>query len=451
MPASNLREIILDILLTIFKDGVYSNIAIHNALEKVQYFSKRDRAFITKVCEGTVERLIELDYCISKYSTLPVPRMKPVIQNILRMSTYQILYMDSVPNASAVNEAVRLAQTRGFYNLKGFVNGVLRNIARNAGAIEYPSAEKEPVSYLSVTYSVPEWLAEAWLNEYGMIVAEKMFASFLTVRPTTIRLKTSRVNRADILNSLRNQGVTVKKAPYLPYAYNISDYNYLPALDAFMKGLIFPQDVSSMLVAEAAGPRQGDYVIDVCAAPGGKSLHIADKMASYGMVEARDLSEEKVALIIQNVTRADLINIRPVVMDALMHDQESEEKADIVICDLPCSGLGVIGRKADIKYRITPAKIQELQELQRRILHNAVSYVRPGGTLIYSTCTVSRMENEENVRWLTENYPLTADSLDPYLPHELRRHTTAEGYLQLIPGIHECDGFFIARFRKNET
>ena len=421
MPASNLREIILDILLTIFKDGVYSNIAIHNALEKVQYFSKRDRAFITKVCEGTVERLIELDYCISRYSTLPVPRMKPVIQNILRMSTYQILYMDSVPNASAVNEAVRLAQTRGFYNLKGFVNGVLRNIVRNAGSIEYPSAEKEPVSYLSVTYSVPEWLAEAWLKEYGMIVAEKMFASFLEVKPTTIRLKTSRVNRADILNSLRNQGVTVKKAPYLPYAYNISDYNYLPALDAFMKGLIFPQDVSSMLVAEAAAPRQGDYVIDVCAAPGGK-----------------------------NVTRADLINIRPVVMDALMHDQESEEKADIVICDLPCSGLGVIGRKADIKYRITPAKIQELQELQRRILHNAVSYVRPGGTLIYSTCTVSRMENEENVRWLTENYPLTPDSLDPYLPHELHRHTTAEGYLQLVPGIHECDGFFIARFRKNE-
>ena len=142
MPASNLREIILDILLTIFKDGVYSNIAIHNALEKVQYFSKRDRAFITKVCEGTVERLIELDYCISRYSTLPVPRMKPVIQNILRMSTYQILYMDSVPNASAVNEAVRLAQTRGFYNLKGFVNGVLRNIVRNAGSIEYPSADK---------------------------------------------------------------------------------------------------------------------------------------------------------------------------------------------------------------------------------------------------------------------------------------------------------------------
>ena len=260
MPASNLREIILDILLTIFKDGVYSNIAIHNALEKVQYFSKRDRAFITKVCEGTVERLIELDYCISRYSTLPVPRMKPVIQNILRMSTYQILYMDSVPNASAVNEAVRLAQTRGFYNLKGFVNGVLRNIVRNAGSIEYPSADKEPVSYLSVTYSVPEWLAEAWLNEYGMIVAEKMFASFLAVRPTTIRLKTSRVNRADILTSLRNQGVTVKKAPYLPYAYNISDYNYLPALDAFMKGLIFPQDVSSMLVAEAAGLKGGETV-----------------------------------------------------------------------------------------------------------------------------------------------------------------------------------------------
>lgn len=451
MANNNLRDIILDILLAIFRDGVYSHTAIHSALEKVQYFSKRDRAFITKVCEGTVERLIELDYIIDKYSTVPVARMKPVIQNILRSGTYQIMYMGSVPDASAVNEAVKLAQSRGFYNLKGFVNGVLRNIARNADNVEYPDRSKEPVRYLSVRYSTPEWLVESWISEFGEYVTVRMLKSFLAERPTTVRLKTSMISRSEILGSLRAQGVTVRRAPYLPYAYNISNYNYMPALDAFMRGWIFPQDVSSMLVGEVADPGQGDYVIDMCAAPGGKSLHIADKMAGFGMIESRDISEEKVRLISENASRADLINIHPVVMDALTFDAASEGKADIVICDVPCSGLGVIGRKPDIKYRVTPSKIQELVELQRRILHNAASYVKPGGILIYSTCTVSRPENQENVEWFTENYPFALESLNPYLPRELWRLTTEKGYLQIMPGIHEADGFFLARMRREDN
>ena len=449
MANNNLREIILDILLAIFRDGVYSHTAIHSALDKVQYFSKRDRAFITKVCEGTVERLIELDYIIDKYSTVPVSRMKPVIQNILRSATYQIRYMDSVPDASAVNEAVRLAQARGFYNLKGFVNGVLRSIARGSESMELPDREVDPIRYLSVRYSMPEWLVERWIREFGEFVTVRMLGSFMEERPTTVRLKTTRISKSTILGSLRGQGVTVKRAPYLPYAYNISNYNYLPALNAFMKGWIYPQDVSSMLVAEAADPKQGDTVIDICAAPGGKSLHIADKMSGFGMVEARDISEEKVKLISENAARSDLINVHPIVMDALTFDAASEGKADIVICDVPCSGLGVIGRKPDIKYRVTPSKIQELVELQRRILHNAASYVKPGGVLIYSTCTVSREENQENVEWFKANYPFRAESLNPYLPRELWRLTTQEGYLQLMPGIHESDGFFLARLRRD--
>ena len=256
MANNNLREIILDILLAIFRDGVYSHTAIHSALDKVQYFSKRDRAFITKVCEGTVERLIELDYIIDKYSTVPVSRMKPVIQNILRSATYQIRYMDSVPDASAVNEAVRLAQARGFYNLKGFVNGVLRSIARGSESMELPDREVDPIRYLSVCYSMPEWLVERWIREFGEFVTVRMLGSFMEERPTTVRLKTTRISKSTILGSLRGQGVTVKRAPYLPYAYNISNYNYLPALNAFMKGWIYPQDVSSMLVAEAADPKQ---------------------------------------------------------------------------------------------------------------------------------------------------------------------------------------------------
>ena len=274
MP-ENLREIVLGILTEIGENGTYSHTAIRAALDRYQYFSKRDRAFITKVCEGTVERMIEIDYIIDCYSTVPVEKMKPVIREILRSAVYQIRFMGGIPDSAAVNEAVRLTQKHGFYNLKGFVNGVLRSIIRNEDSIPYPDREKEPIRYLSVKYSMPEWLVSSWLDEFGSFVTGKMLESCLVERPTTVRLKTDNITKKVILDSLREQNVTVKRAPYLPYAYNISDYNYLPGLKAFQNGWIFPQDVSSMLVAEAAAPKRGDYVIDVCAAPGGKSLHIA--------------------------------------------------------------------------------------------------------------------------------------------------------------------------------
>lgn len=449
MP-ENLREIILNILMEISGKGVLSHIAIREGLEKHQYFSKRDRAFITRVCEGTVERKIELDYIINCYSTVPIEKMKPVIRNILRSAVYQIRYMGGIPNAAAVNEAVRLTQKRGFYNLKGFVNGVLRSIIRNGDTIPYPDREKEPLKWASVNYSMPEWIVSAWAEEYGTYVTRLMLEKSLEERPTTVRFKTDGITRKEILGSLRGQGVSVKRAPYLNYAYTISDYNYLPALTAFQNGWIFPQDVSSMLVAEAAAPEKGNTVIDVCASPGGKSLHIADKMGDYGMVEARDISEEKVEAIRQNVSRAKLINVRPEVMDALTYDADSNGRADIVICDVPCSGLGVISRKSDIKYRVTPEKIRSLVDMQRQILRNAVRYVRPGGTLVYSTCTVTREENLDNRQWILEHFPFEPSSLDGLIPAELRRLTTAEGYLQLIPGVHDTDGFFIARFRRKE-
>lgn len=449
MAQVNTRDIILDVLMEINRNGKYCNVAVHQALERYQYLSRRDRAFISRVCEGTVERMIEIDYIIDRFSTVPVARMKPVIQNIMRMAVYQMRFMGGVPDGAAVNEAVMLAQSKGFYNLKGFVNGVLRNIARNLDSIVYPDRNTNPNEYLSVVYSTPRWLVKYWTDEYGIDVTEMILKSFFTERPTTVRLKTDRIEKEKILKSLRDQGVTVKRAPYLPYAYNISGYNYLPALEAFINGWIFPQDVSSMLVTEIAGLHQGDYIIDLCAAPGGKSLHAADRMAGYGMVEARDLTAEKIALIKENIKRADLINVKPVMQDALLFDEASVGKADVVFCDLPCSGLGVIGRKPDIKYKVNLQKIEELALLQKQILHNAASYVRPGGTLIYSTCTVSHAENLDNTRWFANTYPFTLESLDPYLPRELKRITTAEGYLQLVPGVHESDGFFLARFRKD--
>jgi len=448
---TNIRDIILDVLLEITRDGAMSHKALNSALEKNQYLSRRDRAFITRVCEGVIERMIEIDYIIDKFAQVPVARMKSVIQDILRSAVYQICFMGGVPNSAAVNEAVKLTQNRGFYNLKGFVNGVLRSVADGYEDIDYPDREEDPVKYMSVTYSTPTWLIEEWIGDYGEYATERMLKSFLTERPTTVRFKTHLTDKAAILESLREQGVTVRQASYLPYAYNISNYNFIKALKAFQKGWIYPQDVSSMLVAEVADPPKDGFVVDVCASPGGKTLHIADKMQGQGAVEARDLSADKVALIEENVTRARLLNVKCRVRDALVLDPSVSSRADVVICDLPCSGLGVIGRKPDIKYRVSQDRIRELVELQRRILTNAAAYAKPGGVLIYSTCTVSMAENQENAAWFAQNFPYKPESLDPYLPAELRQLTTSEGYLQMLPGIHDSDGFFIARFRRNSA
>ena len=444
----NTREIILGILLQVEEEEVPCHLAIRNTLTKYQFLPKQDRAFISRVCEGTLEYRIQIDYIIDYFSKVKVSKMKAPIREILRSAVYQLKYMDHVPDSAVCNEAVKLAQKKGFYNLKPFVNGVLRTIARRQQEVVFPKREEDETAYLSVRYSMPERLTKQWLKAYGFDITKKMLKSFLEDKPTTIRCRQYQNSQEETLQSLREQGVEVRKAPYLDYAYYISGYNHILTLDAFREGRIQVQDVSSMLVAEVAAPRKSFYVIDLCAAPGGKSLHVADKMEGYGMVDSRDLTEYKVELIRENMQRSGVINMQARCQDATVYDEASEKMADVVLADVPCSGYGVIGKKPDIKYRMTPQKQEELVLLQRTILDRAAGYVRKGGALVFSTCTIAAEENEENVRWFLENYPYEAESLDPYLPEELHSETTAKGWLQLLPGVHRCDGFFIARFRR---
>lgn len=445
--AINERELVLGILLEITRDGEYGHIALRNTLSKYQYLEKRERAFITRVVEGTLEHMMEIDYIINQFSKVKVNKMKPVIRTIIRSAVYQMLYMDSVPNSAVCNEAVKLASKKGFVNLKGFVNGVLRNIDRNVSNIQYPDKDNM-VEYLSVRYSMPVWILEKWSICYDWEQIERMLQGFFKERGTTIRCNLNRISKEELVKKLQGEGVTVKQHPYLEYALVISGYDYLGDLESFEEGDFQVQDLSSMLVAEAAAPKEGDYVIDVCAAPGGKSLHIADKLKGTGHVEARDLTDYKVELIWDNIERSQMDNIEAVSMDALVFDPGSEEKADIVIADLPCSGLGVIGKKADIKYKMTEKTQKELAQLQKDILAVVHRYVKPGGTLVYSTCTINAEENIENVRWFLEQYPeFEVRSLEPVLCSELK-DSVEEGCLQLLPGIHESDGFFISAFQK---
>ncbi len=444
----NLREIALEVMMEITEEEAYSSVVLRETLEKYQYLDKRDRAFISRVVEGTLEHMIQLDYIIEQFSNVPVYNMKPLIRNLLRMSVYQLKYMDSVPDSAVCDEAVKLASKRGFYNLKGFVNGVLRNTARRLSQVRYPNPEQEPLHYLSVKYSFPIWLLSKWVSQFGYDTTETICKDSHMSRGTTVRCNLSKASKEEVIEDMESQGIRVRQHPYLDYALDISNYNYIGSVSAFRKGWIQVQDISSMLVTEIAAPNWGDYCIDVCAAPGGKSRHLSDKLMGSGYVEARDISERKVRQMQDDIERSGAINIRAVRMDATIPDPESNGRADIVLADVPCSGLGVIRKKQDIKYRMSEKQQQDLIRQQRRILMNVQEFVRPGGTLIYSTCTIGADENQYNIKWFLENYPFRLENIDPYICEELRGKTTKGGYLQLLPGVHSSDGFFLARLRR---
>ena len=459
----NEREIVLAVLLEVTENGQFSHIILRDVLSKYQYLEKRERAFITRVTEGTLEHMIEIDYILDRFSKVKVKKMKPVIRGILRSAVYQLKYMDSVPDRAVCNEAVKLAVRKGFSGLKGYVNGVLRSVARGLDDVQYPGEKMEE---LSVRYSCPKWILDLWGRTYGTEVIEKMLNDFQQEKPVTIRCCLNRTSPGGLRERLEAEGVTVEQHPYLPYAFQISGYDYLNDLAAFQEGLFTVQDISSMLVAEIASPETGAQVIDVCAAPGGKALHTAEKLymaeaqflkeenaqkqQDVGHVEARDLTEAKVELIRENIERTGLTNISAVCRDASVPDKDAEGKADLVIADLPCSGLGVIGKKPDLKYKASPEGIDSLVRLQQRILSCAQSYVKPGGTLIYSTCTVNPGENIDNVHWFLQQYPeFSMDDIRGRICPELRECIREKGCIQLLPGVHKSDGFFIARLVRN--
>lgn len=466
--AENVREIVLDALLAIEREQEYSNRLIGAVLDKYDYLEGRDKAFIKRVTEGTLERQLELDYYLNHYSSVSVRKMKPLIRCLLRMSLYQLLYMDSVPDSAVCNEACKLASKRGFGSLKGFVNGVLRKLSREKGALPLPDREKEPAKYFSVKYSMPEWIVKLWMEEYGGEITETILGGLLRVHPVHLRLRTdiSDDDRAAICRKLQEADVSLEQSRYLPYLYTVQAGESPAALPGFSEGRFTVQDVSSALAVEAADIHQGDFVIDVCAAPGGKSLLAAEKTER---VLSRDISSEKTDRIREYAERMGAESLQIQIHDARVFDETLRESADVVLLDVPCSGLGVIGKKRDIKYRISPEGMENLAALQREIVKVCSEYVKPGGILLYSTCTINVHENEEMVQFISEELPFEPQPLDQVLPktlmqdkeriERLRRECGKElslksdegrrqACIQMLPGFMEGDGFFIARFRR---
>lgn len=472
--AENPRAVVLDILIEVLEHGGFSHQTIYCLLNE-EGFTSKERAFAVRLARGTIENALLLDDCIDQVSKTPVRKMKPLVRNVLREAVYQIRFMDNVPDSAAVNEAVKLMRKRGLSQLSGFVNGVLRGYlrARDAGKEPQPRTDE-------ARYSTPQWILDLWKESYPSEM--KSILEGLNQKPDlTVAVNTRKISAEDLISRLREEGVeadlleteqveaelleieqfcTVTEQPGSKSEgpggrqksssldkIRLNSSVDLERLPEFKEGLFYVQDLSSMLPAEAVmenlsqaddqgSGKQTDTqapltVIDLCSAPGGKSINMSLLLGENANIISRDQSEEKIGKIRENAVRLGISNIHPQVWDGTKTDPDMIGKADVILADLPCSGLGVFNRKPDIKYRVNEKDLQELQNLQREILTASLPYLKDGGLLVYSTCTVNPGENQENRDWILREAP----------------HLSLIEDRQVFASARQ-DGFYVAVFRQ---
>lgn len=439
----NTRQIALNIITDVIDNNAYNNLALKKALSQNDSITTTDKAFITEIVNGSLRNIIYIDYIIEQFSN--VKKIKPLLLNLLRISVYQIKFMDKVPDFAICNEAVSIAKKRGYSKLSGFVNGMLRNIIRNKDNISLPDEQKQPLNYLSTLYSYPKWIIQKWLDSYDYDFVKQMCIKNNTNPDITICVNRLKTDCTKLKNSLEQKGIEVLDGIYSNYALHLSKTSDISNLNEYNEGYFHVQDESSILAVNILDPKEGEYIIDVCAAPGGKSLICAEKMNNIGTIKSRDIYEHKLKLISDGAKRLGIDIIQTQNIDATVLDSDSIKKADRVLVDAPCSGLGMVRKRADIKLKKKSEDIQALQQLQRKILTVASEYVKLDGILVYSTCTISKEENEDNINWFIKNFPFELENINPLLPKQLEGSL---GYIQLYPHIHDTDGFFIARMRR---
>jgi len=419
------REIAVRGLAEIFEKKSYSNVAMRRILGQCDHLSRTQKAFVTEIISGCIRNLMHIDYIINSFSSTPTTRMKLPILNVLRISVYQMKFMDKVPVFAICNEAVDLTKKMGFALLSGFVNGVLRNIARKLSDLKPPTS-------LHIRYSCNEWIVNHFVRELGQAAAEDLLDS--TCRPPgmTLCVNTNRISVDGLTDVLEQEGVEVSRGKLVKDALIVSKTADIAGLESFRRGLYHVMDEAAMLAAKHA-VRPGDRrIIDLCAAPGGKSF-LAAYLAPEAQILAGDVHDFKLDLLKEGARRLGLDNVAVRKRDATVFNEELRDLADLAIVDAPCSGLGTLRRRPDIKLFKDEDSIDGLVALQQQILANSWEYVVPGGRLLYSTCTISQRENMDNVNWFLRNFPF-----------RLIRHT------QILPQHYNTDGFFIAVFERVE-
>ena len=436
----NARKLALRILDEIDYSHDFSHIVINRTFSRYEVESA-DRRFVSQLVLGVLENRIKLDYYIRKLSEQRFSRIHHSIINILRLGLYQLEFLDKVPESAAVNESVKLAKTISERDSK-FVNGILRNFVRSGKTLDLPDKKKHTVTHLSVKHSFPEWLIELWMKTYGNVFTESLIHASNLTPQLSLRVNIMKTTVESLTESFEKAGIKYKVSKLVPVGIVIEDMNHLSInqLPGYNEGHFIIQDISSMCVGYFSGAKAGQTVLDVCAAPGGKATHLAECVGVTGKVIARDNQPDKLEVIQANANRLGLDNIEVALFDAMIMDDSLVGKMDVVLVDAPCSGLGIIRRKPDIKYNRSVDDIKALEGIQEKILKVAAEYVADGGVLMYSTCTLNPAENQDIVgAFLNEDQRFELEPLSD------------EGYLTLFPNIHQTDGFFIAKLIKTKT
>lgn len=437
------RDAAVQVLVAVREHGAYANIALAEILKKND-FDEQERRFLTELIYGAVKAGESLDWIIRCYANRPIEKMPPYIRAILRLGIFQLFFLDRIPPSAVCNEATELTKKYGHMGTAKFVNAVLRSAAREPERAHMPGSNS--VEYLAFRFQHPEWLIHRWLEAFGREETEKLCAFDNAPAVLSLRTNRLRIDREKLLELLRNEGAKAYLSEWAPEGILCTEHNALGESEALQKGYFQIQDESSMQVTYVLDPKPGDFVIDMCSAPGGKTTHIAERMNNQGKILALDIYDAKLSRIRDNAKRLGISIIQTKCLDAREIGEQYFEQADCVLADVPCSGLGVLRRRPDARWRKSEKDINKLPFLQKEILESAARTVRPGGVVVYSTCTIEPRENEEVVHdFLEKHGDFHLETTGAYLP--LKPSTNR--MVQFYPQRDGIDGFFMARLRKN--
>ncbi len=447
------REIAVNVVYEVLEKGAYANLSLDKAL-RGSHLSPQDKHLVTEIVNGSIRMIKHLDWVLNLFLQKPISKQNPWLRNILRMAAYQLLFMERIPDYAVVNTAVEMSRKKTSKALAGVCNGVLRNLLRQQGDFKYPPFNSP--EYLAVYYSQPEWLVEKWLTEFGLETTVAMFIYLNKRAEISLRANRLKTDPAHLLDDLNQEGIEASLSPLLPYAVRIKSLEKnIEQLKSYQEGHFYIQNEASMLAGAILDPQPGERIVDLCCGVGGKTTHFAEIMNNYGRIHAIELYEHKTALLEKNCQRLGITIVEAHNQNILLMEEPAPQ-GHRVFLDVPCSGLGVLHRRADSRWKKQPEEIQELCQLQRELIQKAGQMVAPGGVLVYATCTNNQAENEGIVEaFLCQNpaYKLEDFSrLISFLPLDQNDQDAARsGMLSLLPGQYDTDGMFYARLRRSRT
>lgn len=431
-----------EILYQVIYEGKFSNKLMQTMVDQSD-MSEVDKRFVRTLVYGVLEKSMTLDYWLQTLSSVKLKKIEPRTQLIIKIGFYQIAFLERVPNSAAVDEAVKMTKKINFKSA-GFVNAVLRSFIRLEGKLPYPDRNADQIQYLSVYYSHPDWLVSHWVKQFGVEKAEALLMADNEVPKISIRCNVLKTNIEALSKALEIEGYITKRHELLEEALILEKLGDKPLhrLEVFKNGHFFVQDLSAMLVGRVAMPKKGDLILDMCAAPGGKTTHLAELIGNEGQIVSRDVSDFKIKQVDENLQRMGISCVTLQVADGLIFSENDVQKYDKIILDAPCSGLGIIRRKPEIRYNRSKADIASLSKIQKEMLGHAAKYVKVGGELIYSTCTIDSEENDEVIEWFLENHP-EYNLME--MPETLKTLTEDGKRIKLYQSVSGFDGFYIVK------